>query len=511
MAPLSRALRRWPMVAALSACLFSGCALHRPEAYAAPRVPLPGGWSATGGAAGTPVAASAAVSAGTPPATSAAVSAGTLSAASAAVSAGTPPVASADALAGNPSASPAEPAAWWRSFRDPVLDQLVDRALAGNANLAAAAWKVRAARLTAGLSDTNLSPDVAVSAGSTVSRDLKQAGSTTTHQVTGTASYELDLWGRLASVRDASRWEAEATEADRQSAALALVGTTATLYWQVAYLNQRIATSQASISYLERTLALVRVKWQSGAVSSLDSVQAAQTLAAQRATRTDLLRQREAARTSQAILFGQPPENPVAEAQALPEGPDPGVAAGLPASLLGRRPDLRAAEFRLRSAWAGVQETRASFYPAFSLTGSLGSSSPTLLSVLQNPVATLGAGLTLPFLQWNTARLTLRISQASYAAAVDSFRQTLYQALADVETALAAADRYQSERVDLAQALDLARQAEGLAEVRYRAGATGLQTWLDAQEARRSAESALAAVRLSQLDNLSALFQALGG
>ena len=402
---------------------------------------------------------------------------------------------------------------WWHRFHDPVLDQLIERALRANNNLAAAAIKVRVARLTAGLTDTNLTPDLSVGASSEASRDLRRHTGSTTHSVTGTVSYQVDLWGKLASAREASRWEAEATEADRQSSALALIGTTATLYWQVAYLNQRIATSTASIAYAEKTLALVEVKWQAGAVSNLDRVQARQTLAAQRATLPDLVQQRAKARNALAILLGQLPGegSGAGERQALPAVPDPEVAAGLPASLLARRPDLRAAEMRLREAWANVNVSKASFYPALSLTGSLGSSSTSLKDVLRNPVGTLGAGLTLPFLQWNTARLTVRISQATYEQSVATFRQTLLQALSDVETALSAREQDLAAVDQLQQSLDLARQAEALAEVRYRAGATGLQTWLDLQETRRSAETSLAENRLSQLDNLMILFQALGG
>jgi outer membrane protein TolC len=128
----------------------------------------------------------------------------------------------------------------------------------------------------------------------------------------------------------------------------------------------------------------------------------------------------------------------VAERQRLPEGALPAIKAGLPASLLGRRPDLRAAELRLREYLANVDASRASFYPTFTLTGSLGSSSISLEQVLKNPIATLGAGLTLPFLQWNTARLTVAVSQTSYEEAVVNFRQTLYTALSEVENSLAA-------------------------------------------------------------------------
>jgi len=400
---------------------------------------------------------------------------------------------------------------WWKEFNDPLLDELIDRALTTNNDLAAAAIKVRRAQLTSRLTDTNLTPVVSVDASSSISRDLKHHADTQVHSVTGSLSYEVDLWGRLAAARDSSRWEAKATEVDRQSTALTLIGTTAANYWQVAYLNQLIATSEASIAYAEKALALVEVKYRAGAVSGIDLVQARQAEATQKADLTELLQQRAVARNALAILFDQAPENSVPERQRLPDGPLPVVEAGLPARLLSRRPDVHAAELRLREYLANVDTTRAGYYPVFTLTGSLGSTSTSLSSVLQNPVAALGAGLTLPFLQWNTMQLNVRISEADYQVAVVTFRQTLYAALGDVENALSGHTQYEAEGKQLEEALSLARRAEDLAEIRYRAGYTALQAWLDTQQSRRSAEKSLAANRLNRLNNLMTLYQALGG
>jgi len=405
----------------------------------------------------------------------------------------------------------ADEEAWWKSFNDPLLDQLIDRALRSNNDLAVATIKVRRAQLQAGLANTNLTPSLAVTAGSSLSQDLTSKNTTQNHTVTGQLSYELDLWGRLASIRDAARWEAKATEQDRRSTALALIGTVATAYWQVAWLNQRISLAEASIAAAEKTVQLVQIKYQAGAVSGIDLVQAEQTVASQQATLVQLLQQRIEARNALAILFDQAPQQHLAEQQRLPETTLPGIKAGLPVELLGRRPDLRAAELRLREYLANVDASRASFYPTFTLTGSLASSSISLEQVLKNPIATLGAGLTLPFLQWNTARLTVAVSQTSYEEAVVNFRQTLYTALGEVENSLAAVRSYQEEGLHLERALQLAQQAEQRAAVRYQAGATGVQAWLDEQERCRTAEILVLQNRLNRLKARMTLHQALGG
>lgn len=405
----------------------------------------------------------------------------------------------------------ATPDGWWRRFGDPTLDRLIDDALRTNNDLAAAAIRVYRAQLQAGLADTNLTPNVTLGATGNASRTLDTHQTRRTSGVTATLGYELDLWGKLAAQRDAARWELEATQADRDAARLALIGTTAALYWQLAYLNQQIAFGDANIAYAERTLKLVQSRHAAGATSGLDLAQAERNLTALRADQTQLIQQRTENRNALAILFGRPPQRQAAERDALPDTPLPEVAAGVPAELLGRRPDLRAAEFRLRESLANVDVTRTSFYPTFTLTGSVGTASTSLERVLQNPVATLGLGLALPFIQWNTMQLQIKVSQSQYEEAVVNFRQSLYRALGEVENALAARVQLDAEADERGRALALARRAETLAKARFAAGATGVQPWLDEQQRLRDAQSALARNQLGRLNNRMNLYQVLGG
>ncbi|SDG35051.1 efflux transporter outer membrane subunit [Paraburkholderia phenazinium] len=413
--------------------------------------------------------------------------------------------------------SPASPAAapatalWWRSFGDPVLDGLIEEALSTNNDLAAAAIRVYRAQLQAGLADTNLTPNVTLGANGNVSRTLDTHQMSRTSNINGSLSYELDLWGKLAAQRSVARWEVEATEADREAVKLSLIGTTASLYWQTGYLNQQIALGDANIAYAGQTLALVKSRYAAGAVSGLDVAQAEQNLSAQRAAQTQLIQQRTESRNALAILFNRPPQMAAAKPTALPDQPLPGVQAGLPADLLGRRPDLRASEFRLRESFANVEIKRTSFYPTFSLTGSLGTSSASLERVLQNPVATLGLGLALPFIQWNTMQLQIKVSQTEYEEAVVNFRQKLYGALGEVENALSNRVQLEQEAEQRVLSLAQAQRAETLARSRFRAGASGVQPWLDQQQRLRDAQSALAQNQLNRLNNRMTLYKALGG
>jgi len=397
---------------------------------------------------------------------------------------------------------------WWTRFGDPALDHLIEAVLRSNNDLAAATIRVQRARLESGLVATNRTPNVSVGANANTRKDLSGGQTNTSYDATVALSYELDLWGKLASARDAGAWRALATEQDRQATALSLVGTTATFYWQIAFLNEQIATSQQTLTYLEQILALVQVRFDAGAATRLDLVQAEQALVAQRVEQTQLEQSRVEARHAMGILFDESPQYRIAE---LPNIALPEIGEGLPAELVSRRPDMQAAELRLRETLANVDQSRASFYPSLTLTGSLGSVSTTLANLLSNPVATLGAGLTLPFVQWNTKKLTIKVSETRYDEAVVGFRQSLYRSLSEVENTLSARKQLATQAGQYEQLKNLSAQAERLARVRYVAGKTGVQPWLDEQNRQRKAVTTLAQNRLNQLNNLVRLYQALGG
>ena len=401
---------------------------------------------------------------------------------------------------------------WWQAFNDTRLDALITEVLARNADLAAAGIRLKRAHLNAGLAGDQLMPALGASAGSSANKSLKGEGKISrAYSAKATLSWEADLWGRLASSRNAAEWEALATEQDRENTRLALVANTAWLYWQIGYLNQRLSLAGQSIAYSDKALTLAQRKLETGAVSRLDVLQAEQDLASQRASQTQLMQQREEARTTLSLLFDGPPGKAFAEPQTLPEGSIPGVAADLPAQVLARRPDLQAAELRLRATLATGDATRLAYYPKLSLTGSLGSSSDKLRNILSNPLAALAAELALPFLQAKEMKLKTDIAQADYELAVLQFRQSLYAALGDVENALSARNQSVQQGEWLAQSLAAARAAEKINAARYLAGAIPLQTWLDSQEKRRNMESSFAENRYQQLTNQITLNLALGG
>lgn len=402
---------------------------------------------------------------------------------------------------------------WWTLFGDAQLNQLVNQVLVTNTDLAVAGINLQQARLQASLAQNKQGPRVSSNVSTGHNIDLNSGeNSSRGLSLSGGVSYELDLFGKLARQTEATKWEALATEQDLQSTAQSLVATTANLYWQLGYLNERYQVAQQNLTSTQKTYELVRIQYRAGAVSGLDLTSAEQSVQSQKATLSHIEQQKMETRTALAVLMHQPVQQlNIQEPARLPRIALPTIAAGLPADLLSRRPDLQASELRLRKALASKDATKASYYPSINLTGNLGSTSTSLTNLLQNPALTLGASLSLPFLQYNDMKKDLAISDLDYEKSIIQYRQTLYQAFADVENALSARTELNKQVTLQERNVQLAEKTERLTEVRYRNGAIALKNLLDAQETTRNARLSLVQTKQSQYNAYVTLMQALGG
>jgi NodT family efflux transporter outer membrane factor (OMF) lipoprotein len=407
---------------------------------------------------------------------------------------------------------------WWTLFKDPALNRLVENVLSQNTNLAVAGINLQQARIQAKQTQSQQGlrvSDARISTGHRFSLDGDGDASTGINLGYPGLSYELDLFGRLANQTEAARWEALASEQDLQATAQSLIGTTAQLYWQLAYLNERYSVVEQNLATTRKTYDLVKVQYRAGAVSGLDITQAEQAIQSQLSTLSQIDQQRVETRTALAVLLNIPVQQlNISEPSRLPNTQLPQIEAGLPAALLSRRPDLSAAELRLRKALSNKDANKASYYPSISLTGSISSgvgTSTSLSSALKNPAATLGAGLTLPFLQWNDMKRDLKVNELEYEKAILQYRQTIYDAFADVENALSNRTELNKQVALQRRNVELAEKTERLTEVRYKNGAVPLKTLLDVQDTTRNARLSLVQTRQNQYMAYVTLMQALGG
>lgn len=400
---------------------------------------------------------------------------------------------------------------WWLAFNDPSLNSYINKVLEENNDLEVATLTLKKARLQLGLAKDDLFPTFSSSTSAQVEKWLDSGESGDSYSTNLSVGYELDLWGKISADIDEAKWAAMASKEDREATAQSLVATTASLYWQIGYLKQRLQLGQNNIDDAQQTLNLIQKQYQLGAVDQLDVLEAKSSLASLQAQQSEFEQSLLEANNAFAILFNQPPKNMSDNIRMLPEGSVPSLNVGVPADLLIRRPDVKAAIYDVKSALANKDAADLDYLPELTLTGALGGSSEALKDLLSNPVGTLGADITLPFLQWNEMQNNKAIADVEYKTAIVNYRQVLYTAFQDVENALSAREKLMYRSARLQEQFDAASAAEKIYAARYQYGSTSIMDYLDAQENTRNAEASLLENRYNQFITQVTLYQSLGG
>ena len=400
----------------------------------------------------------------------------------------------------------------WQRFGDPRLSRVIEQVLESNNDLAAAAITVQQARVAAGLTDTNMTPDVAVSGSASNSKNTRRGTSAQENYSSGiTIGWELDLWGKLARAREQSEWEAVASEQDYHATVLTTMGTTAQLYWRIALYNQQIRNQRDGLAISQQTVQQVTSWFNAGKVGQLDVLQAQQALLERENQWRTLVQQRQNTRNALALLLNRPAEQHADESPALDANQQVPIEQKTPLRVIAQRPDIQAAESRLRAALAGYDASRLQFYPALSLDASLNAGSQIFSQWFSDPIRTIGGTLALPFIQWNTQQLTVKQADLAVKQAAIAFRSTAYAALAEVDEAMENRLSADEQRARLHQSLILSQRRLTLTESRYRAGAVDFQTLLNAQDDLLTLENALAQTQYDYLYATLQLWLAQGG
>jgi len=251
--------------------------------------------------------------------------------------------------------------------------------------------------------------------------------------------------------------------------------------------------------------------FNAGKVGQLDWLQAQQTLISRQNQLRTLRQQRENARNALALLLNRPAEQHADEAPALDARQRIPVAKRVPLQVIARRPDIQAAESRLRAALSGYDASRLSFYPSLSLDASLSAGSQLFRQWFSDPIRTVGGSLALPFIQWNTTQLTIKQADLQVKQAAITFRSTAYTALSEVDNAMEQRVSADEQRDRLLASLTLSRKRLALTQSRYQAGAVDFQTLLDAQDDLLTLENSLAQMQYDYLYATMQLWLALGG
>lgn len=405
--------------------------------------------------------------------------------------------------------------AWWLGFGSPQLTSLIEEALIGSSDLRIAAERITQAELALRVAGASLLPSVGVDVGQSLSRSDIAGTEASTRRGTSVSvamSYEIDLWGRLAAGIQAQQQAVAISRFDAETVRLTLTTSVAATYFQLLATRARLDIARENLATAERVLKVVDARFRNGVATPLDVSQQTTTVLNQRAALIPLEVTERQTTSALALLLGRVPQGFGAAAENFEQLAVPIVGAGVPSSLLTRRPDLAAAEADLAAADANVAAARAALLPSISLSASGGLASAALLSLV-NPTNALSIGLSLAqsLFDGGERRAQVDIQRSQRHVLVEVYGSTVRTALKEVDDALGNADSNARLEAAQLQTLEQARRSLRLAEVRYKEGVGDLLAVLDAQRSLFSSQDQLAQSRLARLSASLDLFKALGG
>ena len=406
---------------------------------------------------------------------------------------------------------------WWDLFQDEQLRALIRTALAQNYDLQIAGSRVLEAQAQLGITRANQFPTLGAGAAIDDTRAAQSkflpSFETSTGQVSLSAAWELDFWGKFRRSTEAARANLLATEWARQEVISTLVASVAETYFQLRALDLQLEISKRTLDSRRESLRLTRILADGGATSLLDVRQAEQLVFTAGAEVPALEQQIEQQENFLSILLGQNPTD-VPRGKALTDQPQPPeVPPGLPSALLERRPDIRKAEAQLIAANAQIGVARADYFPEISLNGSGGFQSSALTNLFSGPAGawSFGASLTQPIFTAGRLRSEVHLAEARQHTAVLVYQQSIQGAFRNVSDALVAYRKTREFRTQEESLFQSAQDAARLSQDRYTGGATGYLEVLTNETNAFSAELGLAQARLNELLALVQLYEALGG
>jgi multidrug efflux system outer membrane protein len=406
---------------------------------------------------------------------------------------------------------------WWQVFQDERLQDLIRTALQQNYDVRIAATRILQAQAQLGITRANQLPTIAGGADATNQRSARSrflpAFETSTNQVDLSLQWELDFWAKFRRATQAARANLLASQWARQAVISSLVSNVATAYFQVRELDLELEISERTLASRQDSLRLTQLLSDHGATSLLDVRQAEQLVYTAGEQIPDLERRIEQQENFISILLGKNPAA-VPRGRTLTEQPHaPEVPAGLPSSLLERRPDIRQAEQQLIAFNAQIGVAKAAYFPQITLTGTGGYQSSALTSLFSGPAGlwNFGASLAQPIFTGGRIRSGVRFAEAQQQEALLVYQQTIQQSFREVSDALVAYRKNQEFRMQQELLTRSAQDAARLSDMRYRGGVTSYLEVLTNETNYFSAELTLTQAQLNELLALVQLYKALGG
>ena len=403
---------------------------------------------------------------------------------------------------------------WWTSFGDEQLNALLETTLSGNLTIEQAAARLRQAEASAVKSGAARFPSLTASGeGKTTYTGSRNTTTVNTdsYKFGLSASYEVDLWGRVASSRRSALSSLQASRFNLQTAAMSISAETVLTYYRWQQLNAWLVLLNEQLEDSRKMLSVIEERFKTAQADALDVLRQREQVASAEAAIPPVKDSLQAAGNALAVLTGRPPQTDLGlEVIDLPTLP-PRPAAGLPADLLAMRPDLQAAWAELEQADWNVRAARAARLPAITLTGSVSTSSEDVDNLFDNWIGNLVAGLAMPLIDGGSRRAEVRRTQAVSDERVAAYRKAVYDALTEVEDAIST-DQARQEALEA-----IVRQSQfskASSDEAYRRYTRGLESFFDALISRVSSQNRQVNELTAHYDWIAArvqLYRGLGG
>ncbi|MCW0218016.1 MAG: efflux transporter outer membrane subunit [Prosthecobacter sp.] len=417
------------------------------------------------------------------------------------------------------------PDQWWTLFKDRSLTSLVERALANNQDLRSGLARVETARAMSGVERADWFPQLNLqnnatyehSSANSIGANLPSGAALPNlerdrHQAYLGLNYEVDLWGRVRRRVEGAKAREDAAVEDLSAQRLVVAAEVARSYFLAASLDNQEKILRETISLREEARNLQQSRFEGGLANEMDVARARTELELAKNDLAAIERQRGGVEHSLAVLCGEMPSDfNLANNRRLPSPPR--VPAGLPGTLLQRRPDIRSAEQTLRAANADIGVAKANFYPVFSLTGSGGFESVGAEDFLEwkSRAASIGPQLTVPIFQGGRLRGNLRAAQSRYEESLATYKQTILTSMREVEDAMLDLKAYSKQRAAVAAAVSSAQDTSRLARLRYDKGLASYFEVVDADRVVLTTRLTLAQLDGQRLTATVQMLRAIGG
>ena len=374
-------------------------------------------------------------------------------------------------------------AGWWSVFADKLLSKIIYETMRNNNDLLSAALRLNKSKLDAGEINTNMFPDFNSSLNANNSRVISRSSkSSESYSASTSMSYEIDLWGKLEKTRRHGELNIDLSEEDLNNTELNIIESVSKSYWSIAKYNQKIELYRQRLDIAKSTFAIIKAKNDYGSGTVADMSLAEKSLLSNELQLRNIISQRDVERNAMATIYNKDGISRPQEKTGLGDFFDIELPLLSPVDVMARRPDIRAAELRIKSALVAYDLAKVNFFPSISLGATISAGSNVFTQWFSEQSLLQSISATIPPLQWKKLHYQLQKEQLSVELSVNDFRNSVLKALNEVANALVTRNKSQYALEAQKKTLSLSQDIMRINMVKYNSGAIAFQELLDSQD-----------------------------